>query len=138
MEREHGSGTVLDVLVIGKTNDFVRCFIGKPNGILILYPFEGAVGIAARLHFHVRDMLSGFFALGFDYAHGLTINKKGIIDLTRTGGELTNSHTKRSGEIQPFHVLNHPAGLIQLFINRKTRLFFRGHVLRHPFRLYTP
>lgn len=133
----HRRGTLLYIVIIRKPNQLVCGFISKANFVIILYPFEDAVGITPRLHLNIGDRFAFFLTLGFGNTHRLAVNEKGIVHLTCACGEFTDSNAQCGRKIQLFHILNDPAGLTQFFINHKPCFFFGCHITCPP-HLCTP
>ena len=99
VEREYFARTIFKICVIGKTHQFASGFVGKPNLVLPLYPFELAICIAAGLRFHVCQRLTFFVLLCLYNTNWRSLNEKCIIHRTGIGRELAHCNTGSNRQI---------------------------------------
>ena len=127
VEREYLARTIFKICVIGKTHQFASGFVGEPNLVLPLYPFELAICIAAGLALNAGQNLSFFIFFGLSNTHRHSINEQCVIHRSSTGRKFAHCHPKRSSQVQCFHILNDPAAFLQLFVNLFPCFCFRSH-----------
>ena len=110
MKREHRSGTIFDIVIVGKASQLVCCFIGKANAIFVFNPLKSAGCITSRLTLDRGDVFAQLAFLGFNNTYGDSFQKQGIIYRSGACRKLTYSNAKRSRKIKGFNILNRPAG----------------------------
>ena len=127
MKGEDRPGAVFQIVIVCEPGQLVRRFVGKADGCISLDPLEFASGITCGLILHRGDLLSALCPLRLHNAYRGSVNKEGIVHLACAGWKLPHCYAYGRGQIQVFHILDHPAGLYQLLVYHKTSLFFWRH-----------
>ena len=112
-----------------KARQSTGSLIGKPDLIAIVKILEGAVSISGRLAFNNSNVLTFCIFLCFDNTYRFSSHKQSVINRPGACRELTDGNTKRCREIDPVHILNDPARIIQPAVNCLPRNLLR--CLRH-------
>ena len=128
MEREHGTGAVLLVGIVGEARQLPRRLIRKADAVIDAHILEGAACIAPGLRLDGGNVLPLIVALRFDYANRLAVHEKRIVHRPGAGGILPHRDTGRRHRIDLAHILYDPAGLLQPLVDCLPRFRLGCHV----------
>ena len=120
------------VRVVGEADDLARGLEQEAQGRVVLAPFEMGRGVALGLSFRRGQVFARAVLLGFDYACRMAVNEQHVVGRTAVGGIFPHGHTDACRQIELLHVLDDPAGLLQLLVNLLACLGFRRHAAFFP------
>jgi hypothetical protein len=114
--------------VVGEANDLAGGLEQEAQRRVVFAPFEVGGGIALGLVFNGGEVFTRAVFLGFDDAHGVAVDEQHVVGGAGVGGVFTHHHADGCAEVELLHVLNDPAGLLQLLVDLLACFGFWCHV----------
>ena len=134
MECKNLSTSRIRLEIIRKSSFDARGFISEWKWILVgIYPIWYTIEIFCRLYFNSSKSRSFLFSFNNSYRFPINIEKIVGKSISSLQWKFSHCHTKRSNNIQIFHILNNPPSRFKKGVYVFSSLFFRieAHLLEN-------